>query len=100
MIFAQWLIKIAVSLNMYALNGYACDLVNKQIPANEPNGCYDWCSAHSMYQQTDGNIHDVDGRITFHAEKDYYRRAYTGLSDDFSHDLQNACAVVMSGGEY
>lgn len=80
------------------LNAWACDLVNSKNITK--SGCYDTCLELSMYQLTDGDIHDRDGRITLHNDSKYYQRAAIGLSEDFPHDLQNACAVVMAGGEY
>jgi hypothetical protein len=81
-----------------ALNKWACDKINSQ--PGDGSGCYDWCLARSMYAKTDGNIHDVDGRVTYHNDGKFYQTQPTGLSEDFSHDIQNACAVVLLGGEY
>ncbi len=94
-----FLINIGATHSTYSLNRWACETVNTYAGA-DPSGCYDWCNAHSMYQITDGNIHDVGGKITYHNDNKFYRRASTGLSDDFPHHIQNACAVVMIGGEW
>lgn len=93
-----WLIVFMLNhAPLYSVNKWACDTINAQ-PGG--SGCYDWCLEHSMYQKTDGDIHDMDGRVTLHNDAKYYQRAAIGLSEDFDSKIQNACAIVMSGSEY
>jgi hypothetical protein len=95
-----WLLAFFLShVSPTTLNQWACDKVNATFP-DEESGCYDACLSRSMYVKTDGDIHDVDDKITYANDGSYYQTQPTGLSEDFPHDLQNACAVVMLGGEF
>lgn len=75
-----WLLTFLLSHSApTALNRWACDTVNAQYKPGEVGGCYDWCwerSVDHVELERDPNGHD------------------------YSHELQNACAVVMHGGEY
>ncbi len=93
-------IKKLVKLNEYALNEYACTLVNDQIPKDDRSGCYDWCYSHAMWIETKNNaIHEFDNSKTWPSGIDNGKYPIA-LTDEFSHDLQNACAIVMHGGEF
>lgn len=68
---ATWLISLILAhSSATTLNAWACDSVYKLNPQDK-SGCYDICDA------AQGN-------------------AWLELS----HEMQNACAVVLNGGEY
>lgn len=77
-------IQKLVAIDQYALNNWACNLVNKQ-NREGGDGCYDWCNTNSYQHVT---VKGFDYPLGL------------GVSDEFSHDIQNACAIVMFGGEF
>lgn len=68
-----WLIGLILAhSSATTLNAWACNTVYKQKPSID-GGCYDICWS---LEQTNENL------------------------DGETHELQNACAVVVYGGEY
>lgn len=79
-----------------ALNKLACDYVNGLNLGR--GGCYDECIVRASYEENgkyinpDGLTDMFDGKTWIHTP--------LSLSEQYSHELQNACAIVMHGGEY
>lgn len=74
------LVSLAVWLNGYAVNEWACDLVNSKNFGK--GGCYDECLL---------------------LQKDYGTKDQPALLvsfDEYGQDIANACAIVTYGGEY
>ena len=68
---------------------WACDLINNENLAS--GGCYDQCLAIAELIETSPEI-----------DKKYYKGIAKSLlvTDEYSEDIQNACAIIMYGAEY
>lgn len=78
-----------VDIDPDVLNAYACDYVNARIPKGNPDGCYDYC-----FELGEGKY---DAKLGVIKEPLDLSQVQNGA---LSHELQNACAIVMHGGEY
>lgn len=74
------LVSLAVWLNGYAVNKWACDLVNSKNFGK--GGCYDECL---LLEKNWGTKEEPIHAVSF---------------DEYGQDVANACAVVIHGGEY
>lgn len=84
--------------NEYALNEWACNLVNGL--KDNPGGCYDWCYSHAYFMKTKDNWITEPITNARWASGIDNGQVELGLSDEYEHGLQNACAIILHGGEF
>ena len=89
-------IETIVASDRTAINEYACNTVVAWDQTGGGGGCYDICLKHSrgIYKFKGVSSGMVDYRGDF---KNYWP---VYLDSSYPHDIQNACAVVMNGGDY
>jgi len=83
----NWLLTFLLAHSVpTTLNAWACDTVYKLEP-NQDGGCYDICYLLFSVEAKLATGHKVS--VLMFSDH-----------DGVPHDLKNACAIVMDGGEY